>query len=64
MTRLEIEKCNDIDELKRLCKEQHRQLSFVSETLVSESKMHITSKMAVENIRDYLFKHQWDLEIR
>ncbi len=63
MNRIDIESCNDIDKLKKLCINQYKQLSYISETLVDESKMHITSKMAVEDIRDYLVKHQWDLEI-
>ena len=64
MNRLEIKKCEDIEELKRLCIAQDEQLTFISEILVSESKWHITPDEAVRKIRDYLVKHQSDVELR
>lgn len=64
MNRLEIEECEDIEELKRLCIAQNEQLSVVGAFLVSESKWHITSDTAVRQIRDYLVKHQNDVELK
>jgi deoxyhypusine synthase len=64
MSRLEIEECKDIEELKRLCMAQNEQLSVIGEILVSESKWHITSDEAIKKIRDYLVKHQSDVELR
>mgnify|MGYP001226938356 CR=1 FL=1 len=63
MNRIEIEQCNDIDKLKTLCIEQRKQLGVISEILVDESKWHISSEVAVQKIRDYLVKHQYDLKI-
>ncbi len=63
MTKSEIKKCDDIEKLRNICLEQWSQLFVVGEILVDESKMHITSEEAVEKIRDYLTKHQYDLDM-
>lgn len=57
MNRLDIEQCNDIDALKDLAIRQYKALSYISETLVDESKWHITSDKGIEDIRAYLQKH-------
>ena len=64
MTRHEIQNCTDIEDLKELCLAQRRQLTIISEILVDESKKHITTKRAIEKIRDYLVKHQYDLKLK
>lgn len=64
MNRLEIGECEDIEELKRLCMAQNEQLSVIGEILVSESKWYITSDEVIKKIRDYLVKHQSDVELR
>lgn len=63
MTRLEIEDCNNIEILKRLCIEQRKQLSYISEILISESKWNITSEMAIDKIRDYLVENQHKIKV-
>ena len=64
MNRLEIKECEDIEELKRLCMAQNEQLTVIGEILVSESKWYITSDEVIKKIRDYLVKHQSDVELR
>jgi len=64
MNRLEIEECEDIEKIKRLCIAQNEQLTVIGEILVSESKWHITSDEAIRKIRDYLVKHQSDIKLR
>ncbi len=56
--------CEDIEELKRLCVEQNKQLAYISEILVEESKWHISSDVAIQKIREYLVKGQNLIEIR
>lgn len=63
MTRIDIMNCNDITKLKKLCIEQRKQLSMISEILVDESKWHIEAGEAVRKIRDYLTEHQYDLRL-
>lgn len=64
MTRLEIEQCNDIDVLKQLCIAQRSQLAYVGEVLIDESKWHIKPDRAIEMIREYLVRHQYELEFK
>ena len=63
MSRIEIEQCTDIDKLKALCLEQRKQLNYIGEVLVDVSKWHITPELAIEQIRDYLVKNQYNLRI-
>ena len=63
MTRFDIEDCNDIDKLKQLCIKQRHQLCVIGETLVSESKRHITAEQAVDRIRTYMTEHQHELHL-
>ena len=63
MNRIEIQECNDIETLRRLCLAQRKQLAVVSEILVTESKWDISPERAIEQIRNYLVKHQYDLKL-
>lgn len=57
MSRLDIEKCNDIDELRDICLRYYKALFCISETLVDESKCNISKDKAIEQIRTYLTKY-------
>ena len=61
--RYQINECTDIEALRKLCLVQRKQLTYVGEVLVDESKWHCTAKDAIEQIRDYLVKHQYDLDV-
>lgn len=54
MNRIEIEECNDIETLRRLCIRQHSAILRIGETLVDNSKSHLTNKRTVVEIRDIL----------
>lgn len=54
MNRIDIEKCNDIEALKELCHAYRKACFCISETLVEESKWHITTEDAKDQIRKYL----------
>lgn len=54
MNRRDIELCTDLEELKELCRTYRKACFCISETLVDESKMHITTEKAKEQIRKYL----------
>jgi hypothetical protein len=62
MTRSEIEECDDIELLRILALNQRSQLFFIGETLVSESKMHISAEDAIDEMRDYMCKNQYKIE--
>lgn len=49
------------DELIEIISHYRSMYFFVSETCVDESKRDIDSDKAIKDIRDYLFKHQYDL---
>lgn len=51
MNRIDIEECNDMDELKEMAIKQYRTLFFISETLVDVSKWHITAEEGIRQIR-------------
>ncbi len=63
MNRIEIEQCNDIDKLKALCLEQRKQMNYIGELLVDVSKWHISPELAIEKMRNYLVKNQYNLKI-
>lgn len=54
MNRIEIEECDDIETLRRLCIRQHSVILRIGETLVDNSKSHLTDKHTVIKIRDIL----------
>jgi hypothetical protein len=60
----DIENCDNIEELKRLCLEYRKQLSVVSEYLIDVTKFHITTDEAVRKIREYLVENQSKLEVK
>jgi len=62
-TRSEIKKCNDVELLQALAINQQIQLTVISEILVSESKMHASSRDAINNMRDYLRKNYREIDL-
>lgn len=54
MNRIEIEECNDIETLKRLCIRQHSAILRIGETLVDNSKSHLTDERTLVEIRNIL----------
>ena len=62
MTKHDIENCNDVEKLKKLCLSQHSILFCIGETCTSESKKDISSEYAVDKIRRYLNRQENNLE--
>ena len=54
MNRIEIEECNDIETLRRLCIRQHSAILRIGETLVDNSKSHLTDERTLVEIRNIL----------
>jgi hypothetical protein len=54
MNRIEIEECNDIEILRRLCIRQHSAILRIGETLVDNSKSHLTDERTLVEIREIL----------
>ncbi len=54
MNRIEIEECNDIETLRRLCIRQHSAILRIGETLVDNSKSHLTDERTLVEIREIL----------
>lgn len=62
MNRIEIEECNDIETLRRLCISQHSAILRIGETLVDNSKSHLTDEHTVAEIRDILRLNDAEME--
>lgn len=62
MTRYDIEHCDDVGKLRKLCLEYRHQLFWISETLVDESKWHISAEDAITKIREYLVENQHNID--
>lgn len=54
MNKRDVKNCNNINELKELCLAYRKAYACISETLVDESKEHISISTAKEHIRKYL----------
>lgn len=54
MNRIEIEECNDIEALRRLCIRQHSAILRIGETLVDNSKSHLTDERTLVKIKNIL----------
>ncbi len=54
MNRIEIEECDDIETLRRLCIRQHSAILRIGETLVDNSKSHLTDERTLVEIREIL----------
>lgn len=63
MTRHDIEVCTHMEVMRKLCLTYRTQLSYIEEILIDESKQHITAEQAINDIRDYLVAHQFDLKL-
>lgn len=51
------------DEVTNFAINMRTLLAIIGEVLVDESKQHITSECAIDEIRDYMNKHQFDTDI-
>lgn len=54
---LQLKKKDDRTEVEEAFLQQHKVLAIISEVLVEESKLHISSEEAVVKIRDYMNKY-------
>lgn len=62
MTSIDIKQCKDIEKLRKLALKEYYQLAYISECLVDESKQHYSKEETIEFIRNYLVKHQGELD--
>lgn len=58
MHRKEILECNDIEKLKKFALLENKIIFYIAETMTDVRSQRISKNEAIEDISDYLVKHQ------